>query len=624
MQGSKKIKFTQHSDVIIAGICTSVLAILVLNYNIIETHDGLAHLMLVHYWNEQILEGQLYPKWFEDALGGLGTLSFTFYNPIVRICSTPFGLLSLAPTAQLKGSLIILLLLNTVGVIKLTRMLFTKHSLGSIVSIFTGILNPYLITNFIYRGAFTEAFGIAIIPWIAIGTYLALSDSKVPRFFPLTLAFTALFLAHVPLSLMFVSCFLLSVAILLIFRKIGWQDALISLLLPVCLALMIDAFFVLPIVFDVNLIHQAGGEFIENEFLLNIILNFSEEEVPNRWWHISLLKPFLIHFLILIVSVLVIQPFNSKEIKQVWLFQQIVLIAFSLLMMTDLSLWIYDILPIFRKIQFPWRFLAITSSLTPYLLGYSLECLKRKYLFLSNKIAILLVISILIPATYESAILNLEGLSFTQENLNTIDYLLFHKNYIPTEILQRAPHKKVGKYYLFEFGGPSPIKFYMAPDQTLFQGEITAFLPKTVPIQSQLLDPEKYTNPVPRIEIVRGQGNFTIEDWYPGKRHLTVEATTEIVLNLKTFFYPGWKVEATPFPANLERENLFVSAPDGRMQLKLPSGTYDIKIVYRGTLAERIGTAVSLATVSLLIFPGLKFKFKHTRQLLRKRGEGRN
>jgi hypothetical protein len=447
------------------------------------------------------------------------------------------------------------------------------------------------------------------MPWLAIGIYIALSHSKLTRLLPLTLAFAALFLAHTPLSLIWVACFLLSVAILLIFRKISLRDALISLLVSLFLALTIDAFFVLPILLDVNLIHQAREEYIEDDFLVNFILKFSEE-LPNHWWHLSLLKIFLPNFAILLLSVLVIKPFKSKEVKHILLSQQIVWIAFSLFMMTDLSLWLYNTVSTFRKIQFPWRFLAITSALTPYLLGYSLEVLQNQYSLLRKRIAIILILAVLVPITYKSAILNLESLNFDRTNLKTIDYLLSNRNNISSGILQRVPHKKVGDYYRFEFGGPSPVKFYLDRDRKLFQGEITSFLPETVPLQSSLLAPGKYTGKISRVEMVRGEGNVRIQDWHSGKRQLTVEATTEVVLKLKTFFYPGWKVRVTPFPTVSEPETVFSSAPDGRMQLKLPSGTYNIKIQYRGTLAERIGTTISLATVSLFIFLGLKLKFQ--------------
>jgi uncharacterized membrane protein len=155
----KQFKLRQHLDAVIAGIMTSILAILVISYNIVETHDGLAHLISVYYWNQQILEGQLYPKWFEEAWGGLGTLFFTFYNPLVRICSIPFGVLHFPPTYQLKGSIIISLLVNAIGVFKLSRLFFSKNSLGSAVSLFLGVLNPYLIINFFIEALLLNLLG---------------------------------------------------------------------------------------------------------------------------------------------------------------------------------------------------------------------------------------------------------------------------------------------------------------------------------------------------------------------------------------------------------------------------------------------------------------------------------
>ena len=122
-----RFRIFRSLDIFLATVITSALVIAVVKFNIFATIDGDIHLNWSYFWGKQVLEGQLFPKWFDAAFDGLGNTSFIFYPPLMRVTTLPFAILQLSPTLQIKGAIIILLLLNTYGVIKLSRFLFQSN-----------------------------------------------------------------------------------------------------------------------------------------------------------------------------------------------------------------------------------------------------------------------------------------------------------------------------------------------------------------------------------------------------------------------------------------------------------------------------------------------------------------
>ena len=176
-------------DLVITIIISTVLIIVVVKFDIFATIDGDIHLNWIYHWNQQVFNGQLYPRWFEVAFNGLGTTSFIFYPPLIRLLSIPFGALKLSPTAQIKGTIILFLLINSYGVFKLSRILF-KNNLYSLIAISLGIFNPFLLNEILKRGGFPSICFISLIPWLMIGIILYLNKPNFQNFIIISLIYS--------------------------------------------------------------------------------------------------------------------------------------------------------------------------------------------------------------------------------------------------------------------------------------------------------------------------------------------------------------------------------------------------------------------------------------------------
>jgi hypothetical protein len=116
------------------------------------------------------------------------------------------------------------------------------------------------------------------------------------------------------------------------------------------------------------------------------------------------------------------------------------------------------------------------------------------------------------------------------------------------------------------------------------------------------------------IEWSQGSGIISQINWKNGLRKFTVKTNTPSTLNLRTFYYPGWKiyVDSKPISTNL-------CTSDGRIQINLPSsGKFDVLISYDGTKAEKLGNWMSFimlvaSTIYFIFFTEISKQYQTTK-----------
>ena len=62
-------------------------------YGLPATHDGFWHLNWTESANHALWQERRWPRWYAEAWGGLGNPSFTYYPPLLRWLSLPFGVI---------------------------------------------------------------------------------------------------------------------------------------------------------------------------------------------------------------------------------------------------------------------------------------------------------------------------------------------------------------------------------------------------------------------------------------------------------------------------------------------------------------------------------------------------
>jgi hypothetical protein len=256
----------------------------------------------------------------------------------------------------------------------------------------------------------------------------------------------------------------------------------------------------------------------------------------------------------------------------------------ALLMMTDLLGWLYEwILPL-RRIQFSWRWMAVTSVTVPWLLG-SLAA----WGWGQKGLRILLIVGIGLAMGIQSwqGWQVLSRARFDPQTIQTFQELSAAKPF-PNEPQQRPGIAFLHWHWIFPDG--------LALVDVLEYRPRQATLPMPPPEVDPLL---RWQGDV--VDFGQEQGNLEplleVERWsYGYRRFWAVNPTDQDQwVVLRTFYYPAWRVQVDGRLTSAEHNGL------GLLQVRIPPGDHRVQVRYLGTAAEWMGWILTGLTGVLLV-----------------------
>lgn len=567
------------------------------------THDGFWHLGWVEGFNHAVREGWWYPRWYAEAFGGAGSPSFVFYPPLLRLLSLPFGWLTEAPSLQLRGALVLLLLLNLFGAWALVRRLALPESLAALL-LALAVLNPYLLVNVWLRGAWPEALAMVCLWPIASGL-LGLLRAEVGAAWRVLLGVAGLLLAHAPTALLFAYA---GVVVGLVMPVVGAGRVLPPLALAMFGGAALAAFHWLPAVLDQSAIVMATGvDLVPGRWPL---LDADAQPFSRGLGWIWLWLAAVAAFAALRLRVL---PLPDRRLALALL----ALLLFALLLMLPPSALAYAHLPWLGRIQFPWRWLAPAS-----VAGIALLVLVAQAEGVRSLRAVAVLLAALGPL---AAVPLLHGLQFDREAQARLD-ALFDCERAAADCRQfAADGERSDRAGELIFAGQHVGHYgpWLLPDGRVWRSEVLDYLPRSAarpaaePSEQGRLLVAPFRPGASGLRIEPPDAGRVLtqqrapQDW---RLFLLLDAPARVELELLR--YPGWTLEigadeAGPQPAKLDSANAFHG-------VALPAGKWRLRLHYGGSQAERTGTAISLCALLLV---GVVVAWRRWRGRASSRGE---
>lgn len=162
--------------------------------------DVLFHYALIECFARGVWSGNLYPRWCFEADGGMGSPAFFFYFPFSYWMSSIFyplrwlgaGTNSVHAMACLAASLV-----TAYGAYSWLRRFAAPGAalMGAVVFLYV----PYRMDVLLYRAAYAEVWGMALLPWILAAFYDAARE-QTGAWQRLAMLMGLLLLTHVPLA----------------------------------------------------------------------------------------------------------------------------------------------------------------------------------------------------------------------------------------------------------------------------------------------------------------------------------------------------------------------------------------------------------------------------------------
>lgn len=319
----------ENSVLFILGITLSSYLIFFIN-GLHNSHDIRAHILWFEHFTNQSDGIFSYPRFLIDANMGFGSPAFYYYPPLPYFfLNTIHYFFSLNASLALPLVCFISVSTGALGIHRLTKQL-GAGTIPAVVAACFYVTSPYLyLVDTVFRFSFAEIFVIGVLPYLFI---------KYDKKYFLTIVSFFVFLSHPPTSL-----------IVLPFAYL-WQwkvneEKFFTLVVNGILSLSMSAFYVMPAILIPNPSMDIMWELYSvDRSYINKAIDFGS---PTSFQSVLRITSWSLGLL----SIVLFYNIRGDKIAK-WSFS-FCMIAF--LMMLSFSSFFYELISIYEKIQFRWR-----------------------------------------------------------------------------------------------------------------------------------------------------------------------------------------------------------------------------------------------------------------------------
>lgn len=553
-QNQQQIASPKLLDIMI--VLVLVFATIIINLRMIR--DGLNgmtdmrwHITWLQHFFKQLTEGIWYPRWLAGTNYGYGSPTFVFYPPLVYYLGSLIRLTGL----NIENTLIFLYSL-AIFLSGFNCYLFCQNRYGKIpgvVGAFAYMSAPYLAYNLYWVSSLTVAFAIAWIPLCWWLTDKALKSSRWN--IAIAIFWLILALTHLPTLLLCGIVWFFYLLFLLL--NYSWKK-IASIVLFAALGLTTAAFFLLPAIIEQKYVDIASMQKvignIENA-IFGVGLPFIPSKLDFQVSHI------LSHQSLVILVLAALNFFFLRDQKDVWRSSLLWLLfsAIIFLMMSSISLPLWQASSTLQKIQAPWRLFSIFSFGGAALCASTILGINR------TKFSTKLLLSLIILVIF-----------------------IFNLSY---------SYRLARKFPTFNNPGKANLE-HLEPAKTALENPYSETLLDVGEYRPAINQGQASPPPIieqPRISLLKGEADIKITEWKSYQRSFDINLTQEATLKVRTYYYPAWHLSVNDQPYNISQ------AQDGTIAFNLQPGEYNIKLQYQKTQAFMSGILISLIGLALII-----------------------
>lgn len=579
------------------ALLTGVLALLwpMLQRGYPITHSTHFNLSWAFQYQRQFFGGQFYPRWLEYSNFGYGNPTFAFYPPLCMVAPLPFRLLGLDMPGSLVASMGLAIAVFGLGLYVLLRQVLPwALALGLALLSMAG---PYWLVDIYQRGAIGEVWAIAILPWIFWASLQTICrPQSIGPVAVLALSYGLLTLSHLPTLLVFTLIWLPLPWVL------GGRDPFWPRVgrcyLGFGLGLGWAAFYLLPAFWDQRHVQVDFVNFAEEYTPHHRLMLSGLMQLQPRWtehWFESNLVGYWVWMAAVLVGAgllvflewlarrtegtLLLQGSGADEfpLAEATLLYSLGASLVALLMMTDLLAGLYEwVLPL-RRIQFSWRWMAVTAVTVPWLLG-SLAGWGWGH----KRLQLLLLVGIGLAMGVQTW----QGLQLMSKAGFDLQLVQTFQELAAAKQFPHEPQERPGIAFLhLHWRFPDGLALVDALEYRPRQATLPMPPPQVDPLlqwQGEVEDPAAL---------------LQVEEWrYGYRRFRAVNPTSqEQSVALRTFYYPAWRLQIDGRFRAAEPNGV------GLLQVRIPPGEHRVEVRYLGTAADWLGWILTGVAGVLLV-----------------------
>lgn len=505
------------------------------------SHDGWHQVARLYNFTTALKDGQLPPRWSGGLLNGFGYPLFIFSYHLPWWIASPFYFLGMNIFDSIKIVFVITYLLSGITMYFFVKDLWGK--LPAVVAACVYLLTPYRFATIIVRANIGEAVSFAVLPLLFWGIYKLKSENWKIGMILGSLGVLGAVLSHVmvlflfsiPLFLFFLIHFIATVQK----RRLIYVGRILSMCL---LGFGLSAYYLLPALFyrQLTVFTSIYRDLYKNHWTPLAKLLYSpwgygaigtDGEMSRQvglilWLVLGLALTFVLYRLIR-------RKIKSDDfIAAVFVFSMLG----AIFMMTKSSQGIWKFIEQGTFIDFPWRFLSVTTFCGSLLSGYLIRMKSRRSWVL---VAVLLL-----------------GVLYSNRN-----------------------HMRVNQYT------DIPLSLYVVSETTTNTDD--EYLPTYVSREATKRE---------NIERIHSDVQVKIEQLAQTSREIsfTYDAGRPAELTMHHMFFPGMIFFVDGKTLEINKND------SGAIRVQVPSGLHEASLIYKSTSVMKLGNLVTFASIIIL------------------------
>jgi hypothetical protein len=553
-------------------------------------HDARHSVYFLFELDRGIQDGLLYPRWQPDFAFGYGYPFFNIYGPASFYVAEAFHLLGFGFAEAIK----IVFGLSVVGS-GLAMYGFARQALGrqaGLVAAVAYVVIPYRLVDIFVRAGLAESSAYLFVPLVLWGVWATLHRPRVANVLGLACAYAALLYTH-PLTALLLTLILTFYTAALTLARLNdeqpWRQLsreslppllghLGHILLPTGLGLLLgiglSATFALPSITENRFVrldqwyggrYAWGGDFVEFFQLFSPTWGFGTS-VPGPNDDVS----FQLGAVPVILSLLGLASLFRKDEKfrptrsarrLIIFFAGLTSVVVFLMLSVSAPLW--QLLPLVRLAQFPWRLLALTVVSMAFLCGAVAHNARSEDRLPG------------VPTLFLVSLLILGSLPYMRAELSEQEVSL-----------------------------AGLMRFQQSSDEMTGSTAWVREIPRWSPLADYHIAGEPITSRVNYDYLYRQPGRPHVQTLELDVERETIEYSAErsVLITFNTFYYPGWHAYLLDPDTNEAIRELPIALRGelGLMTVRVPAGEGRVLLTFEDTPIRRLGTGVTLGSLVLV------------------------
>jgi hypothetical protein len=532
---------------ILAIACLFLLTIIVMSrqlgvpgYFSVNTIDTYTYTSWAWQFNEALKEGIIYPRWLSLNFWGYGSPTFVLYPPVAFYLVAFFSWVTDSLIFAMNLAKFTSLFFYGVGMFYLIKE-FYPVKIAMLTASFC-IIFPYNVVQYYLMGTFSSSVSFMWFPAILLFACRFLRSGRYQHLVYAGVCYGGLILTHLINAYMYTFVIVVFVCSASLYRRALRYFTAIPFILMTGFAT--SAAYLLPLVLEkryFNLEAFIGSGYRYYDFFI------SPHHVINVFWKIyygTFCAQTLFFFSILLVILLLTKIAQSAFEQDVIMINRCLFVVslFSLCLLFGPSAFIWESIPFIKYVQFPVRWLNITTFATLILSAAGFTALakicdsKRMFTYALSTI----FLSLFLWDCYYIG----HAPYYTDQELLPAKAVNWALEHLPTGV-----------------------------DTSLIaNGEEIAHRPVTM----------------------RNQGVAEIVKWTATEKIIHLVADQQLTARLNIFNFPGWDVRIDDVPAKAETEE-----GSGAILVNVPKGEHRLKLSFEDTPCRTAGKVLSAISFAL-------------------------